>query len=76
MNTTDDNDFFPSSSSAPVRISDKRWGVRSSDLVAESTFISEQEAICHSDSEFVLNLKCAQKRTEWGSVYEILCEQQ
>lgn len=68
------------------RTSDKKWGVRSWDPLAAGTFISEytgqvfpieeQAAICNSDSEYVLNLKHAQKGTEWGSVSDILCEQQ
>jgi hypothetical protein len=86
MNTTNDNGFFPSSSSAPFRTSDKRWGVRSWDPIAAGTFISEytgqvvpvteHAAICHSESEYVLNLKRAKKKTEWGSISDILCEQQ
>jgi hypothetical protein len=68
------------------RTSDKRWGVRSWDPIAPGTFISEytgqvvpvaeQAAVCHSDSEYVLNLKHARKMTEWGSVSDILGEQQ
>jgi euchromatic histone-lysine N-methyltransferase len=68
------------------RTSDKRWGVRSWDPIAAGTFISEytgqvvpvaeQAAICHSDGEYVLNLRHAQKRTEWGSVSDILCEEE
>lgn len=68
------------------RTSDKKWGVRSWDPLAAGTFISEytgqvfpieeQAAICNSDSEYALNLKHAQKGTKWGSVSDILCEQQ
>jgi len=45
-------------------------------LNIQGRWFAEQEAICHSDSEYVLNLKHAQKRTEWGSVSDILREQQ
>ena len=69
MNTADDNGFFPSSSNAPFRTSDKIWGVRSWDPIAADTFISEytgqvvpvteHATICHSENEYVLNLKRA-----------------
>lgn len=68
------------------RTSDKKWGVRSWDPIAAGTFISEytglvvsgeeQDGICHSDNEYVLNLKHAKKGTEWGSISDISCEQQ
>lgn len=68
------------------RTSDKKWGVRSWDPIAAGSFISEytglvisveeRDGICHTDNEYVLNLKHAQKGTEWGSVSDISSEQQ